>query len=82
MKLVRSVILGVQKENTKRHNKSDSRRHILIAKSLNVANGQQETDSSSFQLPPVERNEDILFSNIDFDEPMYESATKHRFTTC
>ena len=71
VKLVRSVILGVQKENTKRHNKSDSRRHILIAKSLNVANGQQETDSSSFQLPPVERNEEILFSNIDFDEPMY-----------
>ena len=55
---------------------------MLMAESLNVAHGEQETDSSSFQLPPVERNEDILFSNIDFDEPMYESATKHRFTTC
>ena len=44
---------------------------MLMAESLNVANGEQETDSSSFQLPPVERNEDILFSNPDFDEPMY-----------
>ena len=44
---------------------------MLMAESLNVANGEQETDSSSFQLPPVERNEDIHFTNIDFDEPMY-----------
>ena len=33
---------------------------MLMAETLNVAN-----------VPPVERNEDILFSNIDFDEPMY-----------
>ena len=33
---------------------------MVVAESLNVAN-----------VPPVERNEDILFSNIDFDEPMY-----------
>ena len=44
---------------------------MLMAESLNVANGEEETDSSSFHLPPVERNEDILFSNSDFDEPMY-----------
>ena len=44
---------------------------MLMAESLNVANGEHENDSSSFQLPPVERNEDILLSNIDFDEPMY-----------
>ena len=44
---------------------------MLMAESLNVANDEQETDSSCFQLPPVERNEDILLSNIDFDEPMY-----------
>ena len=42
-----------------------------MAESFNVANGQQETDSSSFQLPPVEKDEEILFSNTDFDEPMY-----------
>ena len=44
---------------------------MLMAESLNVANGEQTTDSSSFQLLPVERNENILFSNTDFDEPMY-----------
>ena len=44
---------------------------MLLAESLNVANGEQEADSNSFQLPPVERNEDILSSNPDFDEPMY-----------
>ena len=44
---------------------------MLIAESLNVANGELETYSSSFQLPPAERNEDIPFSNINFDEPMY-----------
>ena len=36
-----------------------------MADSLYIANGEQETDSSSFQLPPVERNEDIHFSNTD-----------------
>ena len=44
---------------------------MLMAESLNVANGQEETDSSSFQLPPAEKDEEILFSNTDFDEPMY-----------
>ena len=33
---------------------------MLMAESLNVANDEQETDSSCFQLPPVERNEDIV----------------------
>ena len=41
---------------------------MVMAESLNVANGEQETDSSSFQLPPVKRNEDILFSGTDFDK--------------
>ena len=44
---------------------------MLMAGSLNVVNGDQETYSSSFQLPPVEKNEDILFNNIDFYEPIY-----------
>ena len=44
---------------------------MLIAESLNVANGEQETDSCSFQLPQVETNEHILLNNTDFDEPMY-----------
>ena len=38
---------------------------MLMADSLYIANGEQETDSSSFQLPSVERNEDIHFSNTD-----------------
>ena len=41
---------------------------MVMAESLNVANGEQETDLSSFQLPPVKRNEDILFSDTDFDK--------------
>ena len=44
---------------------------MLMAESLNVANGEQETDSSRFHLPLVERNEDSLFRNPDFDEPIY-----------
>ena len=44
---------------------------MLMAESLNVANGEQETDSSRFQLPLVERNEVSLFRNPDFDEPIY-----------
>ena len=44
---------------------------MLIAESLNVANGEQETDSCSFQLPPVETNEHILLNDTDFDKPMY-----------
>ena len=44
---------------------------MLMAESLNVANGEQETDSSRFHLPLVERNEDSLFKNPDFDEPIY-----------
>ena len=45
---------------------------MLMAESLN-ANGE-ETDSSSFQLPPVAGNEDILVSNIDFDEAIYRTS--------
>ena len=60
----------MQKEN-KKDTTDQIHSAMLMAESLAVANGEQETDLSNFQLPPVERNEDILSSNPDFDEPMY-----------
>ena len=69
---MKPVIIGHTRRAEGRKDTTDQIRcAMLMAESLNVAHGEQETDSSSFQLPPVERNEDIFFSNTDFDEPTY-----------
>ena len=71
VKLVTISGTGCAEEKKRKDTTDPIHSAMLMAESLNVANGEQEADSNSFQLPPVERNEDILLSNPDFDEPMY-----------
>ena len=71
VKLVTISGTGCAEEKKRKDTTDPIHSAMLMAESLNVANGEHENDSSSFQLPPVERNEYTLFRNTDFDEPMY-----------